>query len=124
MNDLRIVKGNTFETIVEVKAYRYSGDLIGDFELSKCQDIKVVAHNENSSTNITNFKIVDGNKLSICWGKSLHLGKYSLEVTGTLGNDSWRFYDKTPIFTIVNTNASANIPQQSIISDGCYAVDK
>lgn len=123
MNDLRIVKGNTFETIVEVKAYKYNGELIGDFDLSKCKDIRIKAHGETSSTNITNFNIVDNNKISICWGKSLSLGKYSLEVTGTLNNDSWRFYDKSPIFTIVNTNSAANIPENSIISDECYAVN-
>ena len=52
------------------------------------------------------------------------VGDYSLEVTGKLGDDYWRFYDKKPIFSIVNTNAEAHIPQNSIIREDCYQVDK
>ena len=62
--------------------------------------------------------------MSIRWNKSTPLGKHCLEVTGKLGNDDWRFYDKSPIFTIVNTNAEANVPQNSIIKEDCYSVDK
>ena len=45
MTDLKIVKGNTFETIVEVKAYKYNGEEITDFNLQDCTDVKVVSHN-------------------------------------------------------------------------------
>ena len=123
MNDLRIVKGNAFETIVEVKAYKYDGEPLASFDLNKCSDIRITAYQESSPMKITNFKIVSYNKLSICWSKSLPLGKYSLEVTGELNGNGWRFYDNTPIFTIVNTNSAANIPEASIISDDSYAVD-
>jgi hypothetical protein len=123
MNDLRIVRGNSFETIVEVKAYKYTGEEFKNFDLNKCENIRITAKSENSSIRITDFKIVDKNRLSICWSKSLPLGKYSLEITGELDKNAWRFYDNSPIFTIVNTNSSANIPQGSIISDSCYAVD-
>ncbi|WP_173431788.1 hypothetical protein [Sharpea azabuensis] len=34
----------------------------------------------------------------------------------------WRFFDKEPIFTIVNTNAEANIPSQSILDDDFYNI--
>ena len=48
MNDLRIVKGNTFETVVEVKAYKYNGDEIPDFNLQDCADIKVRYHTQDN----------------------------------------------------------------------------
>lgn len=49
MNDLRIVKGNTFETIVEVRAYKYNGEEITDFSLQNCTNIKIVSHTQTSS---------------------------------------------------------------------------
>jgi len=41
-----------------------------------------------------------------------------------LNNEHWRFYDTTPIFTIVNTNTGANIPKDCIVTDNSYIVDK
>jgi len=44
MDELRIVKGNAFETIVEVGAYKYNGEYIKDFDLSKCTNIRIILH--------------------------------------------------------------------------------
>ena len=44
MNDLRIVKGNTFDTVVQVKAYNYNGEEITDFNLQNCTNVKVTSH--------------------------------------------------------------------------------
>ena len=121
MNELKIVKGNTFETIVEVKAYKYNGEEITNFNLQSCTDIKVRAHISAASDEITTFSVLEGNKLSITWdGDETKVGDYSLEVTGKLNDTQWRFYDKAPIFTIVNTNAEANIPKHSIIKENFY----
>lgn len=125
MNDLRIVKGNTFETIIEVRAYTYKGQEIKDFDLQKCTNISVVVHINGDTQSINSYEIIDQKNLVITWaGKSTKVGAYSLEVRGKLDDLDWRFYDKQPIFTIVNTNAEANIPKQSIIKEGCYCVNK
>ena len=124
MTDLKIVKGNTFDTIVEVKAYKYNGEEITDFNLQDCTNVKVISHNSTSTTKIKTFELLENNKMSIHWSKSIPLGKHCLEVTGKYGDDDWRFYDKSPIFIIVNTNAEANIPKHSIIKEDCYSVDK
>lgn len=123
MGDLRIVKGNTFETVIEVKAYRYDGTEWPNFNLDACTNIKVVIHINDSSHPLNTYTIEEGNKLSIRWDNTCKTGKYCLEVTGVLAGDKWRFYDKTPIFTIVNTNAEANIPKNAIIKQDCYQVD-
>lgn len=124
MNDLRIVKGNGFKTTVEVKAYRYDGQEITDFDLHECTNIKVSYRVGEVSHKIESFELSEGNTIVISWPSSLGLGKYSLEVTGRLNDDNWRFYDKQPIFTIVNTNKEANIPQESIIKEDFYMLDK
>lgn len=125
MNDLRIVKGNTFETIIEVRAYTYKGQEIKDFDLQKCTNISIVVHINGDTQSINSYEIIDQKNLVITWaGKSTKVGAYSLEVRGKLDDLDWRFYDKQPIFTIVNTNAEANIPKQSIIKEGCYCVNK
>lgn len=124
MNDLRIVKGNGFKTTVEVKAYRYDGQEITDFDLHACTNIKVSYRVGEVLHKIESFELSEGNTIVISWPSSLGLGKYSLEVTGRLNDDNWRFYDKQPIFTIVNTNKEANIPQESIIKEDFYMVDK
>lgn len=123
MNDLRIVKGNTFETIVEVKAYKYNGEEIPDFNLTQCTDIKVRYGVAGDFNSIKTFEILDANRLQIKW-ENTKIGQYTLDVSGKFNDLAWRFYDKAPIFTIVNTNREANIPQHSIIKEDFYQVDK
>ncbi len=125
MNSLKLVKGNDFTTIIEVKAYKYNGEEITDFDLGQCTDIKVRYKVESSTKDITDFEVLENNKLQIAWdGPSLSLGKYTLEVIGKLNGLDWRFYDKEPIFTIVNTNSEAVIPQNSIVREDVYSIDK
>lgn len=124
MNDLRIVKGNGFKTTVEVKAYRYDGQEITDFDLHACTDIKVVYRIEETFNKIAQFELGEGNTLLITWPDNLGIGKYSLEVSGKFNDVGWRFYDKQPIFTIVSTNKQANIPYNSIVKEDLYMVDK
>lgn len=124
MNDLKLVRGNTFETVSQVKAYKYNGEEITNFNLHDCTNIKVISHTQNNAEEVKTFTVLDDNKLQIKWdGKRTRVGKYSLEVTGKLNDVDWRFYDKATIFTIVNTNSEANIPQQSIIKEDYYQVD-
>lgn len=125
MDKLKIVKGNTFDTVVEIRAYKYNGEEITDFDLNDCTNIAIINHISNGEQyRITNYTILDQNHIQMHWDKGIVVGDYSLEVTGKLGEDYWRFYDKKPIFSIVNTNSEANIPKQSIIREDCYQVDK
>ena len=124
MSDLKLVRGNTFKTITQVKAYKYNGEEITDFNLQDCTNIKITSHVSGYSNNIDTFSVLENNMLEITWdGGRTRIGKYSLEVTGKLNGVDWRFYDKKPIFTIVSTNSEANIPQQSIIKEDFYQVD-
>ena len=119
MDKLKIVKGNTFDTVVEIRAYKYNGEEITDFDLNDCTNIAIINHISNGEQyRITNYTILDQNHIQMHWDKGGVVGDYSLEVTGKLGEDHWRFYDKKPIFS------EANIPKQSIIREDCYQVDK
>lgn len=121
---LKIVKGNTFETVVEIRAYKYNGEEITDFDLNDCTNIIITCHTSSEVYKVVDYQILDDKHIQIHWDKTSRIGDYSLEATGKLGNEYWRFYDKKPIFSIVNTNAEANIPQHSIIREDCYQVDK
>ena len=124
MDSLKLVKGNDFTTIIEVKAYKYSGEEITDFDLRQCTNIKVRDKADGSTKEITGFDVLDGNKLQISWdGPSISLGKHTLEVVGKLNDLDWRFYDKEPAFTIVNSNSEANIPESSIIKEDTFQID-
>jgi hypothetical protein len=92
--------------------------------LHACTNIKVSYRVGEVLHKIESFELSEGNTIVISWPSSLGLGKYSLEVTGRLNDDNWRFYDRQPIFTIVNTNKEANIPQESIIKEDFYMLDK
>jgi hypothetical protein len=123
MNKLKIVRGNTFNTVIEVKAYRYDGTLIEDFDLQTCDSIQVKVHNGTKVTTLHKFTVGKNNKLDVRWNSSLEVGSYTLEATGKYEGLDWRFYDTKPILSIVETNEEANIPQESIIKEDYYNVD-
>ena len=125
MSKLKIVKGNTFDTVVEIRAYKYNGEEITDFDLNNCTNLIINSKVSKEFYRVQDFQIIDANHIDIHWdGKKTKNGDYSLEVTGKYNGDDWRFYDKAAIFTIVNTNAEANIPKNSIIREHCYKVTK
>jgi len=67
MDELKIIKGNTFSTVTEVKAYTYDNELIGDFDLSSCTDIQIKAHIGSKAIPVYTFQVEDGNKIVIRW---------------------------------------------------------
>jgi hypothetical protein len=123
MNILKIVRGNSFDTLMEVKAYRYDGTLIEDFDLHNCTDVMIKLHHNNNTYNVSTVKILDDNKIEVPWSRTLKTGTYSVEVTGKYNGENWRCYDNKPVLQIVETNSEANIPQNSIISEDYYRVD-
>lgn len=120
MNDLRIVRGNTFFTRIDVYAKDYSGEEIEDFNLEDSTDIKVVVRTEYKSTIIDDFSI-SGNKLTIKW-KGMSCGKYGIDVSGVYNGIEWRFYNRN-VLAIVESNAEANIPESSIVDDETYDIE-
>ena len=125
MDKLKIVRGNTFETVIEIKAYRYSGEEITDFSLYSCTNIIVNSRTTVGLKKREQFTIVGDKSIQIRWeGNQLKVAGYSLEVTGKIDGKDWRFYSKSPIFYIVNTNEEANIPKHSIIKEDCYRVEQ
>ena len=87
MDKLKIVKGNTFDTIMEVKAYRYDGEEIPEFDLHYCTNIRISAHCNSKIIPMTKYDIIDNRKIEIHWcDKNMDLGSYSIEVTGKMGS--------------------------------------
>jgi len=112
MTDLKIVKGNAFETIVEIRAYDFDGKEIIDFDLRRCANLRVRSYVRNSPTPVECFEILDEHTMSIWWDRSTKLGQHYLEAAGKFNGVSWRFQSKEPIFTIVkeNEDSSAKTP--------------
>lgn len=124
MGDLKIVKGNSFTTFIKIKAYGYDGEEILDFDVHDITSITVVirVNSQNKVLPETDYELMDDNILKIEWDGKQALGPYLLEAFGVYKDERWRFFDKTPIFTIVDTNAEANIPQNSILDKDIYQI--
>lgn len=123
MSDLKITKGNTFRTILEIKAYRYDGKETKDFDLSDCTDVTVKCRINGVIREITNFRPRGANELEIQWPSTSKPGAYTIEVSGRLRDHYWRYYSKNPIFTIVETTEEQNIPEDVILKKGTYYVE-
>jgi hypothetical protein len=124
MDKLKIVKGNTFETVVEIRAYKYNGEEITDFDLNDCTNITAYSRANGTEKVQRPVTILSKNTIEIRFeGKNTKVGSYTIEVTGKWHGEDWRFYDKKTLFKIVNTNAEANVPENSIIKEDCYLID-
>ena len=123
MEKLRIVRGNSFTTAIEVEAYRYDGTKIMDFDLQNCTDLKIRFHYAGGIANVRQYNVIGRNTIELQWGKDLRVGSYIVEIIGKYKGQDWRFYNNDPIFQIVETNQEANIPQNSIIKDSYYSID-
>lgn len=121
MNNLRIVKGNTFWTLTEVIAIDSNGSRIEDFNLSACTNISVYLVTKFKRHNAS-YNVLENNELQVKWdGKLLGVSSYSLEVTGLYNGIDWRFYD-SDVLKIVYSNADANIPESSFVSEDFYRI--
>ena len=124
MSRLRLVKGNTFYTKNEIRAYRYDGTEIEDFSLTQCQDIKIIAHKVRGREIINNYNVIDDHTIRIQWvGSKLELGPYRLEIIGKCNGIDFRYFSDVPIFDIVNSIDDQEIPADSIISTDYYVLN-
>lgn len=124
MSRLRLVKGNTFYTKNEIRAYRYDGTEIEDFSLTQCKNIKVIANKVHSREIINNYNILDDHNIRIQWvGSKLQLGPYRLEITGKYNETDFRYFSEDPIFDIVNSADDQEIPADSIIESDYYIIN-
>lgn len=121
MSDLRITKGNTFRTILEVKAYRYDNTEIKDFDLTNCIDMRIKCRIDGVIRDITQFRVIGPNQIEILWEKGKP-GAYTIEMTGKYKQQNWRYYSKNPIFKIVDTTEDQNIPEDAILKNGTYYI--
>lgn len=120
MSELRIVRGNTFWTRTTVTAKDYEGTVIDDFDLSQSTDVVVIIRTAYRNIVMTEWSITE-NDLEIKW-KDIPTGRYGLDVSGIYDGVEWRFYTEN-VLDIVNSNAQANIPADTIIKDDFYAID-
>lgn len=123
MSNIKIVRGNTFAVRMHVKALRFNGTEITDFDLSECTDIVVSARTSYTKTTLA-ATVLDGNYLRIMYPAELQkLGCHGFDVTGAHNGTPWRFFN-TDVLEIVETNADASIPESSIIDEDYYSVDE
>ena len=120
MSELRIVRGNTFWTRTTVTAKDYEGTVIDDFDLSQSTDVVVIIRTAYRNIVMAEWSIT-GNDLEIKW-KDIPTGRYGLDVSGIYDGIEWRFYTEN-VLDIVNSNAQANIPADTIIKEDFYAID-
>lgn len=120
MSELRIVRGNTFWTRTTVTAKDYEGTVIDDFDLSQSTDVVVIIRTAYRNIVMAEWSITE-NDLEIKW-KDIPTGRYGLDVSGIYDGIEWRFYTEN-VLDIVNSNAQANIPADTIIKEDFYAID-
>jgi hypothetical protein len=119
MDDLRIVRGNTFHTVSTVEARTYAGAIIPDFHLTDATDISVNIITDDLKM-AAQFEVT-GNDIDILW-KDIPKGKYGIECLGIYQGVEWRFANRF-VLTIVENNAAANIPPNCIIREDFYTID-
>ena len=119
MDELRIVRGNTFHTVSTVVARTYAGEIIPDFHLADATNISVnIIRDEQKIA--AQFEVT-GNDIDILW-KGIPKGKYGIECQGIYQGVEWRFANRF-VLTIVENNAAANIPPNCIVRDDFYTID-
>ena len=124
MEQLKLLRGNTFFTKHEVIAYAYDGSIVENFDLSQCTDLQIIAHKVNANEIITSYNVTDGNYIRIQWyGPFQQVGPYRLEILGRYDGIEWRFFDKQPIFILVDTISEVHIPEDRIINVDYYSLD-
>lgn len=119
MSKLRIVKGNEFTTLINIKAISPNGDAVV-WSLTDSTNIEVSAVSETKKV-LLSHTIVNANELTAAWKGNLPVATYGIEVKGTYNGRAWRLMDEAAL-DIVFSNEEACIPEDSIV-DGGYLFD-
>ena len=119
MSKLRIVKGNEFTTLINIKAISPNGDAVV-WSLTDSTNIEVSAVSETKKV-LLSHTIVNANELTAVWKGNLPVATYGIEVKGTYNGRAWRLMDEAAL-DIVFSNEEACIPEDSIV-DGGYLLD-
>lgn len=119
MSKLRIVKGNEFTTLINIKAISPNGDAVV-WSLTDSTNIEVSAVSETKKV-LLSHTVVNANELTAVWKGNLPVATYGIEVKGTYNGRAWRLMDEAAL-DIVFSNEEACIPEDSIV-DGGYLFD-
>lgn len=119
MSKLRIVKGNEFTTLINIKAISPNGDAVV-WSLTDSTNIEVSAVSKTKKV-LLSHTIVNENELTAVWKGNLPVATYGIEVKGTYNGRAWRLMDEAAL-DIVFSNEEACIPEDSIV-DGGYLFD-
>lgn len=119
MSKLRIVKGNEFTTLINIKAISPNGDAVV-WSLTDSTNIEVSAVSETKKV-LLSHTIVNANELTAVWRGNMPVATYGIEVKGTYNGRAWRLMDEAAL-DIVFSNEEACIPEDSIV-DGGYLLD-
>ena len=119
MSKLRIVKGNEFTTLINIKAISPNGDAVV-WSLTDSTNIEVSAVSETKKV-LLSHTVVNANELTAVWKGNLPVATYGIEVKGTYNGRAWRLMDEAAL-DIVFSNEEACIPEDSIV-DGGYHFD-
>lgn len=117
MNDIpRIVKGNDFTMMIDVK--RPVVNTIEDFDIGSCRDIEITLVSRYGRRQKMPYKVVDG-KLRVDFDETLPAGVYGMIIRGRdKDGQDWRFFAKPGEWIeIVDANSDEHDPE---ISNGYY----
>ena len=115
MSKLRIVKGNEFTTLINIKAISPNGDAVV-WSLTDSTNIEVSAVSETKKV-LLSHTIVNANELTAAWKGNMPVATYGIEVKGTYNGRAWRLMDEAAL-DIVFSNEEACIPEDSIVDGG------
>ena len=115
---LKIVRGNAFAIELKVEAKRLDGTTVEDFDLATAEATLLVRHNDTSTE--YEYLLASKNVVTVNF-ESLQLGWYGMEMSGSYDGQPWR-WRVDDVFQIVETNAKANVPAWSILTDSTYMV--
>ena len=119
MSKLRIVKGNEFTILINIKAISPNGDAVV-WSLTDSANIEVSAVSDTKKV-LLSHTIVNANELTAVWKGNMPVATYGIEVKGTYNGRAWRLMDEAAL-DIVFSNEEACIPEDSIV-DGGYLLD-
>lgn len=120
-NIARVVRGNDFTLVVEVKQAVLNTDgetVLEDFDLSTATDVEVNIVSTLGKKTAMAYT-TEGSKVLIAFDETVKAGLYGVEVTGKTDGADWRFYAKPEEgIKIVEPTSEAYIPEDS--TEGYY----
>lgn len=112
---LRVVRGNGFKLKINIEAYTPSGRKVEDFVLGEA----VLKCGSKTPYATKAYTILEGTTIIVEFSGTEALGTYGMQMNGTFEGEAWRWAGNE-VFKIVETNASAHIPEGTVQIEDTY----